>query len=44
MVSVGVSKVGKTSIHFVTPSAKINSAYDVLSQVLPKMEQLSNGD
>ena len=24
MVSAGVSKIGKTSIHFVTPGAKIN--------------------
>ena len=27
MVSAGVSKLGKTSIHFVTPGAKIDSAY-----------------
>ena len=47
MVSAGVSKLGKTSIHIVTPGAKINSAYyynDVLSQLLREMEQLSNGD
>ena len=47
MVSVGVSKLGKASIHFVTPDAKINNAYycnEVLSQLLPEMEQLSNGD
>ena len=47
MVSAGISKLGKTSIHFVTPGAKINSAYycnEVLSQLLPEMERLSNGD
>ena len=47
MVSASLSKLGKTSIHFITPSAKINSAYycnEVLSQLLPEMEQLSNGD
>ena len=47
MVSVGVSKLGKASIHFVTPGAKINKAYycnEVLSQLLPEMEELSNGD
>ena len=46
MVSVGVSKLGKTPIHFVTPGAEINSAYccnEVLSKLLPEMEQLSNG-
>ena len=47
MVSAGVSKLRKTSIHFVTPGEKINSApycNEVLSQLLPEMEQLSNGD
>ena len=47
MFSAGVSKLGKTSIHFVTPGVKINSAYycnEVLSQLLPETEQLSNGD
>ena len=47
MVSAGVSKLGKTSIHIVTPGAKIDSAYycnDVLSQLLRETEQLSNGD
>ena len=47
MISAGVSKIGKTSIHFVAPGVKINSAYycnDVLSQLLPEMEDMSNGD
>ena len=47
MVSAGVSKLGKTSIHVVTPGAKMNSAYycnEVSSQLLREMEQLSNGD
>ena len=37
MVSAGVSKLGKSSIHIVTPGAKMNSAYycnEVLSQLL----------
>ena len=41
MVSEGVSKLGKTSIRFATPGAKINSAYycnEVLLQLLPEME------
>lgn len=40
MVSAGVYKLGKTSIHFVTPGAKINSVYyynEVLLQLLPEM-------
>ena len=47
MVSAGVSKLGKTSIHVVTPGAKMNSAYycnEVSSQLLREIEQLSNGD
>ena len=47
MVSVGVSKLGKTSIHILTPGAKMNSAYycnEVLSQLLREMLQLSNDD
>ena len=47
MVFAGVSKLGKTSIHIVTPGAKVNSAYycnEVLSQLLREMEQLSNGN
>ena len=47
MVSAGVSKLGKTSIHIVTSGAKMNRAYywnEVLSQLLREMEQLSNGD
>ena len=41
MVSAGAFQLGKTSIHFVTPGAKIDSAYycnEVLSQLLPGME------
>ena len=37
MVSAGVSKLGKTSIHIATSGAKINIAYycnEVLSQLL----------
>ena len=47
MVSAGVIKLEKTSIHFVTSGAKINSAYncnEVLSPLLLEMEQLSDGD
>ena len=46
-ISAGVSKLRKTSIHFVTLGVKINSAYycmEVLLQLLPEMQQLSNGD
>ena len=42
-----VSKVSKISIHFLTQGIKINSAYycyDLLSQLLSEMEQISNGD
>ena len=41
MVSAGVSKLGKTSIYFFIPGAKINSVYycnEGLSQLLPEME------
>ena len=47
MVSAGVSKLRKTSIHFATSGAKISSVYycnEDLSQLLPEMKQLSNGD
>ena len=47
MVSAGVSKLEKTSIHIVTPGAKMNSAYycnEVLSHLLREVEQLSSGD
>ena len=47
LVSAGVSKLRKTSIHFVFSGVKINSAYycnEILSQLLPEMEQLSNCD
>ena len=47
MVSARVSQLGKIPSHYVTSGAKINSVYycnEVLSQLLPKMGQLSNGD
>ena len=47
MVSLRVCKLGKTSIHIFIPDAKVNSAYycnKVFSHLLPKTEQLSNGD
>ena len=47
MVSTGVSKLGKTSIHIVSPGAKMNSGYhcnEVLPQLLREMEKLPNGD
>lgn len=47
MISVGISKIGKTSIHFVDPGAKVNSQYycnDLLSNMLPEMDALSHGD
>ena len=47
MVSEGVSKLGKASIQFVIPGTKVNNTYyrnKVLPQLLPEIEQLSNGD
>jgi len=45
MVSVGVSKLGCTDIHFVEPGAKVNGSYyrtNLLGQkLLPDMRQLS---
>lgn len=44
MVSVGVSKLGKTSIHFVQPGAKINGQYyreNLLAVMIPEMTELS---
>jgi len=46
MVSVGVSALGTTSIHFVEPDVKVNSQYyleDLLMQkLLPDIRQLSD--
>ena len=45
MVSVAVSMMGKTSLIFVEPGVKINSAYycnNVLSKMIPEMNAISN--
>ena len=42
-----MSKMGKTSIHFVEPGAEINSVYychTLLADMLPEMEEISEGD
>src|SRR5215469_6480112 len=48
MISVAVSKLGKTDLVFVTPGAKINSVYycdNVLEQgLLPDIRRISNND
>jgi len=48
MVSVAVSKLGKTDLVFVDPGAKINSVYycnNVLEQgLLPEIRHISNND
>ena len=47
MISVGISKLGKTSIHFVEPGVKINSHYycnTLLEGLLKEMDELSDGD
>jgi len=48
IVSVAVSKLGKTDLAFVQPSAKINSVYyyeNVLEQgLLPAIYRISNND
>ena len=44
MVSVAVSKVGKLSIFFVEPGAKVNGAYyreKLLASVIPEMDRLT---
>ena len=44
MVSVAVSKVGKSSIFFVEPGAKVNSAYyrkKLLASMIPEMDILT---
>ena len=43
MVSVAVSKVGKSSIFFVEPGAKVNGAYyreKLLASMIPEMDRL----
>ena len=45
MVSVGVSKLGKTSIFFIEPGVKVNGQYyrdTLLAQMIPEMNKLSN--
>ena len=47
MISVGVSKLGKTSVFFVEKGVKINSEYymrEILDKMLPEMSALSGGD
>ena len=44
MVSVAVSKVGKSSIFFVEPGAKVNGAYyheKLLASMIPEMDRLT---
>ena len=44
MVSVSVSKLGKTSIHFVEPGCKVNAEYyrgTLLKDMIPEMDKLS---
>ena len=46
MVSVAVSKLGKTSLHFVEHKAKVNGAYyreHLLAQLIPEMNRLARG-
>ena len=44
MVSVAVSKVGKSTIFFVEPGAKVNGAYyreKLLASMIPEMDRLT---
>ena len=44
--SVGVSKLGKTTLHVVNPGTKVNGEYyrnDLLEMILPKMRILERG-
>ena len=46
MVSVGVSKLGKTKLHFVEVDAKVNGDYyrrKILRQMIPEMDRLAAG-
>ena len=47
MISVGVFKLGRTSVFFVEPGVKINGQYhrnELLAHMLPDMNNLSRGD
>ena len=44
MISVGVSKLGRTSVFFVEPGVKINGQYyrnELLACILPELNNLS---
>ncbi|CAM1298306.1 Uncharacterised protein r2_g791 [Pycnogonum litorale] len=44
MISVGISKLGKTSVHFIERNVKINGEYyrnDLLSNLIPEMNGLA---
>lgn len=46
MISIAVSKLGKTSIHFVNPGVKINGEYyrnSLLAKMIPEMKTLASG-
>ena len=46
MLSVGVSKLGTTTVHFVNPRAKVNGEYyrnKLLEIMLPEMRILAGG-
>ena len=47
MISVGVSRLGRTSVFFVGPGVHINGQYyrnELLARILPEMNNLSRGD
>ncbi len=48
MISVGISKLGKTEIHFIEPGERVNADYycnNILAEsLLPSMNNLSNGN
>ena len=47
MISVGVSKLRRTSVFFIEPGVKINGQYyrnELLARMLPEMNNLSRGD
>ena len=47
MISVGVSKLGSTSVFFVEMCVKINGQYyrnELLARMFPEMNNLSRGD
>ena len=46
MVSAAVSKLGKTSLHFIKPGVKVNGEYywkNLLRKLIPKMKKLAGG-